>query len=32
VEGIDWVLVNGKAAVKNGVLASELAGKIIKRV
>jgi len=32
VEGVDWVFVNGKAAVKSGVMAGELAGRIIKRV
>ena len=31
VEGIDWVFVNGKAAVKNGVMSGELGGRIIKR-
>lgn len=29
--GIDWVFVNGKIAVKNGVATGELAGKIIKK-
>src|SRR3989338_2107694 len=32
VEGVEWVFVNGKAAVKNGVMSGELCGRIIKRV
>lgn len=32
VEGIDWVFVNGKAAVNNGVVTGELSGRIIKKV
>lgn len=31
VEGIDWVFVNGKVSLKNGILSGELNGKIIKR-
>lgn len=31
VEGIDWVLVNGKVAVRDGVLSEKSAGRIIKR-
>ena len=31
VEGIEWVFVNGKTAVKNGVLADAAAGRVIKR-
>jgi N-acyl-D-amino-acid deacylase len=31
VQGIDCVLLNGKTAMKNGVLTGEFAGKIIKR-
>ena len=30
VQGMDWVFVNGKAAIKNGVLSGETAGKIIR--
>ena len=31
VSGIDWVFVNGKAAVKNGILSGEFAGKVIRK-
>lgn len=31
VQGIDWVLVNGKTAVKNGAVSENLSGKVIRR-
>lgn len=31
VEGIDWVFVNGKVAVRNGIVTDEFCGRIIRR-